>query len=241
VTDIHQDELEQLAQRYRALQHKIAQAPRLSEDQKTELLAVSKGQGVNKIRRLFELGQRRFGENYLQELLTKQQGLSDLAIDWVFIGHLQTNKIKKIVQHAVEIQSVASLKHAAAIAQAAREFERRPYPIYLAINADAEDTKNGVNFADLPALYQQIQQQFAEDIQIMGIMAVPSSEHRSSVNSEIPAVYHQLRSLADQIGEGMLSLGMSGDLEIAIRAGSNLVRIGTALMGERSQNPRLSL
>lgn len=240
MTDIPQNELAQLAKRYESLQQKIAQLPRLTPDQEVGLLAVSKGQGVDKIRKLFQLGQRRFGENYFQELLTKQQELIDLPIEWVYIGHLQTNKIKKIVQHASEIQTVASLKQAAAIAQAARLYGRSPYPIYLAINADAEEKKNGVSFAELPALYQQITEQFTADIQVMGVMAVPSSAHLASQQAEIPAIYRQLRSVADQIGKGKLSLGMSGDLEIAIQAGSNLVRIGTALLGERPQNTRLT-
>ncbi|MFW7381653.1 MAG: YggS family pyridoxal phosphate-dependent enzyme [Oligoflexus sp.] len=234
------NELQELEKRFAAIKETIAGCPRFNPEQEVELIVVSKGQNVEKIRRFHQLGQKRFGENYLQELQSKSEALRDLPIEWVFIGHLQSNKIKKIVEYAAEIQTVASLKHAAAIAQAARTFGRTPYPIYLAINADEEEGKNGVNFAELLPLYEQIAQQFADELHVMGIMAVPSADYTHYADdAEVPAIYQKLRRVADQIGEAKLSLGMSGDLKIAIRAGSNLVRIGTALMGERSQNTRL--
>lgn len=233
VTDSPQNVLEQLEHRYQELKDRIAKATRQSKDQTVDLVAVSKGHTSDKIRKLFELGQRRFGENYYQELLKKQQDLSDLPIEWVFIGHLQSNKIKKIVQVASEIQTVASLKHAAAIAAAARQFQKTPYPIYIAVNADEEEQKNGVSFQELPQLYQALTEKFPDELEIQGIMAVPSAEYASYPKDKVPPVYQRLGSEADNIGRGRLSLGMSGDLEIAILAGSNLVRIGTDLMGTR--------
>lgn len=200
------------------------------------LLAVTKGHPASKIRTLFQLGQRRFGENYAQEMLAKAEELAGLPIEWVFIGHLQSNKIKKIVSRASEIQTVASLKHAQAIARHARDLGKTPFPIMLEANADLEASKNGVPISDIPALYQQISEACPE-LRIKGVMAIPSRQHQEGT-TDVPAVYHKLRQLADHVGDRQLSLGMSNDIEAAIQAGTDLVRIGTALMGPRPQKTR---
>jgi pyridoxal phosphate enzyme (YggS family) len=220
-----------LTQTFRELQSKIAT---LAEKKSTQpqLLAVSKGQSAERIRTLVQLGQKRFGENYLQELIEKSEQLADQGIEWVFIGHLQSNKIKKLVEVCSEIQTVASLRHAEQIARHASDFGKTPFPVYIEVNAGEEESKSGVHWQEVLPLAQAITERLPA-LRLMGIMAIPPSDFQDASHSEVPPLYRDLRSLADQIGERRLSLGMSGDLALAIQAGSNLVRIGTALMGPR--------
>ncbi len=193
-----------------------------------ELIAVSKGQSSEKITQLFALGQRKFGENYCDELLSKAQALAHLQeLNWVYIGQLQSNKITKLMQVVHEIQSVSSLKHARYISRSAEELGKTSFPIYLLVNAGDEPQKAGVSFDELPALAASITREFPL-LRVKGIMAIPPPE------SAIP-IYERLKTVATTIGEGKLSVGMSQDLEIAIACGSDVIRIGTALFGERSQ------
>jgi pyridoxal phosphate enzyme (YggS family) len=150
---------------------------------------------------------------------------------WVFIGHLQSNKIRKIVSVASEIQTVGSLKHAEHIARAARELGKTPYPVWIEVNADQEESKHGCPLDAAPALAAALTQN--PDLRLRGLMAIPPSQFQDATTPDVPPLYQRLRQLADQVGEGQLSLGMSGDLSLAIRAGSNLVRIGTAILGPR--------
>ncbi|HYX36153.1 MAG TPA: YggS family pyridoxal phosphate-dependent enzyme [Oligoflexus sp.] len=196
-----------------------------------ELLVVTKGHGPEPLRELFSWGQTAFGENYAQELIAKSEALGDLPVRWVFIGHLQSNKIRKIVSVASEIQTVGSLKHAEQIARAARDCGKIPYPIWIEVNADLEEGKHGCPLDEVPALAKAVAQN--PDLHLRGLMAIPPSHFQDATTPEVPPLYTSLRRLADQVGEGQLSLGMSGDLGLSIRAGSNLVRIGTAILGPR--------
>jgi len=198
---------------------------------KPELLVVTKGHGPEPLRALFSWGQTSFGENYAQELISKSEALQDLPIHWIFIGHLQSNKIRKIVSVASEIQTVGSLKHAEQIARAAHDCGKIPYPIWIEVNADQEEGKHGCPMDDVPALAAALT--LNPDLRLRGLMAIPPSHFQDETTVEVPPLYQSLRQLADQVGEGQLSLGMSGDLGLSIRAGSNLVRIGTAILGPR--------
>ncbi|MBI2602609.1 MAG: YggS family pyridoxal phosphate-dependent enzyme [Deltaproteobacteria bacterium] len=192
------------------------------------LLAVTKAQPETKIRALHELGQREFGENYCNELEVKAAKLPNLR--WVFIGTLQSNKIQRIVRVASEIQTVSSLKHARYIARYAEEFGKTPFPIFIEVNAGEEATKSGVLLKDVPALAQEIVKNFPQ-LALQGIMSIPPDAIEASGQAE--DLYRSLRTAADSVGAGKLSLGMSKDLELAISMGSDVVRIGTALFGER--------
>jgi pyridoxal phosphate enzyme (YggS family) len=219
----------ELEQRY---QQVCSQIRELAGAQRTpELLVVSKGHGPDPLRALFSWGQTSFGENYAQELSAKSESLQDLPIRWVFIGHLQSNKIRKIVSVASEIQTVGSLKHAELIARAARDCGKAPYPIWIEVNAAEEEGKHGCPMDEVLTLAAALTQN--PDLHLRGLMAIPPSHFQDDSTSEVPALYLELRKLADQVGEGQLSLGMSGDLGLSVRAGSNLVRIGTAILGPR--------
>ncbi len=196
-----------------------------------ELLVVTKGHSSEPIRVLFDLGQKSFGENYAQELLSKSEDLKDLPIAWIFIGHLQSNKIRKIVSVAAEIQTVGTLRQAEQIARAAEELAKVPYPIWIEVNADQEESKHGCPMDEVVSLAEAIQ--LNPRLHLRGLMAIPPSVYQDEDFTEVPELYHRLRKLCDKVGEGRLSLGMSGDLSLAIRAGSNLVRIGTRILGPR--------
>ena len=227
--------MSQLQQNYHRVKQSIAN---LCEAQggrdQPSLLAVSKTKPAAAVHELFTLGHRYFGENYLNDLAEKANELSHLPITWSYIGQLQSNKIKKIVRYAAEIQALASLKHAALIGQAARELGKAPYPVFLSVNLAAEASKGGLELADIPAFYQQIAKNH-HDLDVKGLMAIPPPQYSDANCADVPAIYQQLRAATSGIGKGQLSLGMSQDLRIALQAGTNIVRIGTDIFGSRDQ------
>ncbi len=202
------------------------------KDATVQLIAASKGQSVERIAELHKLGQIHFGENYVSELLAKVPQLPNTIV-WSYIGQLQSNKIRRIMMHASEIQSVTSLKHVRLIAQYAEELQRVPYPIFLEVKVPNDETKGGLEYGEIQPLVEKISEQYPQ-IALQGIMVVPPQEFAEEWSDEAERVYKELRELANEVGEGRLSLGMSSDLEQAIEFGSNVVRIGTALMGSRS-------
>ena len=210
-------------------------ASRCSRDSaQIRLMAVSKFHPAEKIARLADLGQTYFGENYAQELEEKSNKLAKLPITWSFIGQLQSNKIKKIVFHADEIQSIAKLKDAKLIERYVCEKESNQFPVFICVNAANESQKRGASMREARDLAKEIEDQ-CPHLLLRGIMAIPPplSTLQISPKGGIPYLYSELRELADCVGQGKLSLGMSQDLEAAIAAGSDIVRLGTALFGER--------
>lgn len=201
-----------------------------------KLLAVSKGHSIEAIKAIADLGQVRFGENYAQELLDKASKTSDTPIEFVFIGHLQSNKIKKIVSVAAEIQTVGTYDQARRIAKAAEDCGKTPFPIYLQVNADAEAAKHGVSLSELQPLYDKITRELPE-LLVKGIMAIPSPRHSKAFETEgkISELYLDLRQKTNLIGQKHLSLGTTSDIELAIIAGTDELRIGTALFGPRNK------
>jgi pyridoxal phosphate enzyme (YggS family) len=199
--------------------------------QNIRLLAVSKNQSIAKIEELFQAGQREFAENYLTELQTKAAQLKNLAISWIFIGRLQSNKIKRVVEIADEIQSVAAFKHLEYIARYAEECGKCPYPIYLEVNAGEEASKGGWQIGELPEVIARIAVEFP-GLDVQGLMAIPPRFAASEAAAQAE-LYRLLREEARKVGRGKLSLGMSEDMEAAIAAESDCLRIGTALFGTR--------
>lgn len=223
-----------MTDRFAAVHAQLATAAR-NAGRKPEcirLLAVSKAQPAAALRALYAQGQRDFGENYAQEMVAKAAALADLTdLRLVYIGALQSNKIPLIVRTAVEIQSVGSLRHAHLIAREVASLGVAPYPVYLLVNAGDEVSKSGVALGDVTALAEAIARELPE-LTVMGLMAIPPPLAEGVTTP--PPLYIALRTLASKIGRGRLSLGMSQDLAIAIAAGSDCVRIGTALFGART-------
>jgi PLP dependent protein len=203
------------------------------------LIAVSKMHPSSAVRDAYLLGLRDFGENYADELASKQTELSDLnGIRWSYIGQLQSNKIQTIVKHADEIQSVATEKHARYIQRYAEQAGKKNYPVWIVINSENEPAKQGVTFENAIALSQFIREH-CPALTLQGLMAIPPSTYsdaawKADQVGVVPQLYQNLRMLSRSIGLGRLSLGMSGDLRLAIHAGSDCVRIGTAIFGNRT-------
>ena len=198
------------------------------------LLAVSKAQPAAALREAAAAGQRAFGENYLQEALAKQAELTDLALEWHFIGPIQANKAKSIAEHFDWVHSVDRLRVAKRLSDL-RPPGQPPLQICLQVNVSGEASKSGVAPAELPALAEAVAG--LPRLCLRGLMAIPAPEHDPGRQR---AAFAELRRLSDELrGRGhaldTLSMGMSADLEAAVTEGSTLVRIGTAVFGERPQ------
>ncbi|HTM63168.1 MAG TPA: YggS family pyridoxal phosphate-dependent enzyme [Gammaproteobacteria bacterium] len=197
------------------------------------LLAASKKQSSDKIREAYSAGQRVFGENYLQEALLKMQELSDLQIEWHFIGPIQSNKTKKIAQHFDWVQSVDSIKIAERLNNQ-RPSHLPPLNICMEVNISDEASKSGVTIADVHSLAAACKS--FPRLKLRGLMTIPApaanfAEARKQFH-RLYDVYQQLN--AQNLQLDTLSMGMSDDFEAAIAEGSTLVRIGTAIFGARS-------
>ncbi len=195
-----------------------------------QLLAVSKTQPEEHLRAAYELGQTAFGENYLQEARNKQQALADLDIEWHFIGPIQSNKTREIAASFDWVHSVDRLKIARRLSEQ-RPVDMPPLNICLQINVDQEESKSGILLEDLADLVEAIRP--LPNIKLRGLMAIPavSDEYQQQFTS-----FMQLSKAIKGYPEmDTLSMGMSGDMDAAIAAGSTIVRIGTAIFGQRER------
>lgn len=200
--------------------------------QQVQLVAVSKAQPADAIRAAYAAGQKIFGENYLQEALDKQVQLTDLDIEWHFIGPIQSNKTQPISQHFSWVHSVDRLKIAQRLNDA-RPDNMPPLQICLQVNVSNEASKSGVAANDLAALASQIQQ--LPKLRLRGLMAIPAPSHDEAQQA---AQFKQVRQCYDaMLAQGFnldtLSIGMSEDFQAAIAQGATFVRIGSALFGAR--------
>jgi pyridoxal phosphate enzyme (YggS family) len=198
------------------------------------LLAVSKTKPVEDIYTLYKVGQRDFGENYLQEALQKQNALAHLAINWHFIGPIQSNKTRDIANYFQWVHSVDRVKIAQRLNQQRPDY-MPPLNICLQVNIDAEETKSGLLLEDLGATIKPMLA--FKKLRIRGLMAIPTS-NQSMENQR--RAFRKLRMARDKANErwglnmDTLSMGMSNDLEAAIDEGATIVRIGTAIFGSRA-------
>lgn len=219
-----------LLSRLHSIRTRIASAcAHVKRDPSTvELLPVTKGHGTDKIRQLYDLGFRRFGENYVQELLQKAAQLADLPdLQWVFLGRIQSNKINQLVMVCNEVHALAQVSHAVRLAQATTGSMR----VYLAVNCGLESHKTGVPLSQIETFAREIA--VYSTLEMQGLFALPPENLEPAHQYQL---YTELATRARSIGNGKLSLGMSQDLEAAIEAGSTLVRVGTALLGPREGN-----
>ena len=196
------------------------------------LLAVSKKHSAGRIRDLHALGQRSFGENYVQEALAKREELRDLDIEWHFIGPLQSNKTREAAGHFDWVQSADREKIVRRLS-AQRPAELPALNVCIEVNIDREPQKSGVLPEDTGALAQLVQE--LPRIRLRGLMAIPQMAHEDHDPGDS---YRRMQQLyAELLGAGIemdtLSMGMSADLESAIAHGSTMVRVGTDLLGPR--------
>jgi len=193
-----------------------------------QLISVSKGHPVERIRAAYDAGMRVFGENYAQELAEKASILSDLEeIQWRFIGHLQRNKIKLIERARASVDTVDSLRLAEAISSRAK-LAGRDVELLIQVNVARESQKSGCTPEDLPALVEAVRA--LPNVDLRGLMTVAPD---SSDPEETRPFFSALRELADAHGLPELSMGMTHDLEQAVEEGATMVRIGTAIFGPR--------
>jgi len=206
--------------------------------QNVQLIAVSKMQSVADIQGLYELGQRDFGENYVQELIEKQPLLPP-DIRWHFIGHLQTNKVKYVSDIVSLIQSVDSLKLLKEINKQAKKLNK-VINCLLQVHIAEEETKFGLDINELDEIIDLVKNNFAgfSNIHISGLMGMASfSEDLTKVRNEmkhLQSIFEKYKTLSTSNCQLFtLSMGMSGDYKMAIEEGSNMVRIGSLLFGAR--------
>ena len=194
-----------------------------------QLLAVSKTKPAEALREAHAAGLRDFGENYLQEALSKQLELADLPLIWHFIGPIQSNKTRAIAEHFDWVHSVDRLKIAQRLSEQ-RPADLPPLNICIQVNVSGEASKSGCTPTDLPALANAISA--LPRLKLRGLMAIPEpTEDRAEQDAAFAAVQRLQASL--NLPLDTLSMGMSHDLESAIAQGATWVRIGTALFGAR--------
>jgi pyridoxal phosphate enzyme (YggS family) len=205
------------------------------------LVAVSKTKPVNDILELYQLGQRDFGENYVQELVDKA-GQLPKDIRWHFIGHLQTNKVKYIVPFVSLIHVVDSLKLLTEINKQA-EKNKRTIACLLQMHIASEETKFGLDEAELSHLVRQFADVERPHIEVSGLMGMASfTDNMDQVRNEfreLKRIFDEYSAstvsgeVSEQFRLSILSMGMSSDYKIAIEEGSTMVRIGSLLFGAR--------
>ncbi|MBI4124776.1 MAG: YggS family pyridoxal phosphate-dependent enzyme [Deltaproteobacteria bacterium] len=220
-----------------SIQQKItAAAKRAGRDpQSVTLVAVSKGQPVDKIRAAYTAGLRAFGENYARELLEKQFALNTLDIEWHFLGHLQKNKVNKILPVISWLHSLDSLELAEAIQQRAE----KPLACLLEINLAGEKTKTGLSPEAALDLIPKLKE--LANIDLRGLMTIPPQDPNPEKSRPY---FRKLFLLLKTINDRYLypkpltelSMGMSHDFEAAIEEGATIVRIGTAIFGPRTHD-----
>ncbi len=197
-----------------------------------ELLAVSKTFPVETIQEAVDAGQTLFGENKVQELLAKQPLMSS-KLRWHLIGHLQSNKIRKILPVVEAIHGIDSVELARDVNRIAGELGLFP-KVYLEINVAAESTKYGFKPT---ALREQLDELYTLDrLYIQGLMCIPPFDANAEQTRRHFVMVRQLRDELEKLGGAplpKLSMGMSHDFDVAIEEGSTIVRVGTAIFGGR--------
>ncbi|MEY4767928.1 MAG: hypothetical protein RL637_567 [Pseudomonadota bacterium] len=196
-----------------------------------KLLAVSKTQSPIRIAQLYHCGQRHFGENYLQEAITKQAALSAFQISWHFIGPIQSNKTKAIASSFAWVHSVDRWKIAQRLNEQ-RPAHLPPLNICLQVNISHEASKSGIELNELADLVKAVSE--LPNLRLRGVMAIPSAESDPQLQ-RLPyqRLYQTVQALKNRNLQ-TFSFGMSGDLAAAIAEGATIVRIGTALFGQRN-------
>ena len=209
-----------------ALEVKYARDPN-----SVRLIAVSKTRSVDEVMSLVRDGQSDFGENYLQEALLKVEALADKAIQWHFIGAIQSRKAQQIALNFDWVHTVDRLK----VANILNKYSdlSKPLNVLIQVNLEDEASKGGVRSDALKALAKQIED--LPNLRLRGLMFMPKIHHEFETQR---AVFHQAKSLFDELQQiypsiDQLSMGMSGVMEAAIAEGATMIRIGTALFGTR--------
>ncbi|SFC10823.1 YggS family pyridoxal phosphate-dependent enzyme [Pragia fontium] len=227
-----------IQQNLAAVRQKIAVAAQQCDrsPEEVQLLAVSKTKPVAAIQEAIDAGQRQFGENYVQEGVDKIAHFNTTPfanqLEWHFIGPLQSNKSRLVAEHFHWMHTLDREKIAHRLNEQ-RPADMPPLNVLIQINISDEQSKSGISLTELPQLAQQISQ--LPNLVFRGLMTIPAPEpdpaHQLAVFQQMTQAFNQLKSEHPQIDT--LSMGMTDDMANAIRAGSTMVRIGTAIFGAR--------
>lgn len=213
------------------------QIDRLSTACSVQLLAVSKTFGVEAIAEAIEVGERRFGENYVQEGVEKirhfREALPGVALEWHFIGPLQSNKTRLVAEHFDWVQSIDREKIARRLSEQ-RPSNLLPLNVLIEVNIDQQATKSGVKVEEVRALADLIME--LPGLRLRGLMAIPEpaddDEGKRHPLRAMKALYDALKNEGYPLD--VLSMGMSSDMSQAIEEGATMVRVGSAIFGERN-------
>jgi pyridoxal phosphate enzyme (YggS family) len=207
---------------------------KLKLDKEVTLVAVSKTKPNSDILEAYEEGQRIFGENKIQEMVNKYEALPK-DIKWHMIGHLQSNKVKYMAHFVELIHGVDSLKTLKEINKQAKK-HNRTIDCLLQARIAKEETKFGLEFNEIETILQMNELTELQNIKIVGLMGMASF---SSDKKEVSDEFKSLKIFFDKINQSnptltILSMGMSGDYDLAIENGSNMIRVGSAIFGSRN-------
>lgn len=213
------------------------QIDRLSTACSVQLLAVSKTFGVEAIAEAIEVGERCFGENYVQEGVEKirhfREALPGVALEWHFIGPLQSNKTRLVAEHFDWVQSIDREKIARRLSEQ-RPSNLLPLNVLIEVNIDQQATKSGVKVEEVRALADLIME--LPGLRLRGLMAIPEpaddDEGKRHPLRAMKALYDALKNEGYPLD--VLSMGMSSDMSQAIEEGATMVRVGSAIFGERN-------
>lgn len=220
-----------IAERYKKLQTQIQSLEKQHKRDpgSVQLLAVSKGKEAQSIRVLYACGQRRFAENYFQEARMKQIVLQDLAIEWHFIGRIQRNKIKNIANAFSWIHSISSLVLAEAMSKH-RHNQLPPLNICLQI----KNTSTQIGFSEKELMEAIDICKHLPNLRLRGLLCMPPPyQDEKTTKAMFARAYELFKSVKEKVAIDTLSMGMSQDFPLAIAEGASVIRIGTALFGER--------
>ena len=223
-----------IAAELEATHQRIARAARAAgrDPSEVKLVAVSKTKPAEAIREAYAAGQRAFGESYAQELTAKREALADLPdLEWHFIGHLQTNKAKYVARAAHVVHSLDSVVLARELGKRVASAGREAITVLIEVNVSGEPQKHGAAPSELAEVIAAVQAE--PSLRLQGLMTMPPEGDLEAARRTFSAL-GSLRSLHGGVPVlPELSMGMSGDLEIAVASGATLVRVGSAIFGDR--------
>ncbi len=226
--------METIAERLKSIQQTLKQSTLEAHrpPNSVKLLAVSKTKPVSDIVLAYNSGQRMFGENYVQEGVDKIQALAHLPdIEWHFIGPLQSNKTRLVAEHFAWVQSIDRLKIAKRLNDQVKP--GKALNVCIQVNIDDDANKSGIKSTELSEFAEQLSH--LPNLCLRGLMTIPKAQQSPE---KLQASFMHMAALFDNLKQDYptvdtLSLGMSGDLSSAIKCGSTMVRVGTAIFGRR--------
>jgi PLP dependent protein len=225
----------QLAANWAAVRQRVDEACHAAgrDPAEVSILPVSKTFGPDAVRAAMALGLHRFGENKVQEIRDKAAALAGEAVEWVVIGHLQTNKAKDVARLATEVQSLDRLELAEALDRRL-QVEERSLDVLVQVKTAREETKSGLPGEELPTFLERLRDY--PRLRVRGLMTLATLSEDAE---EVRACFRALRELRDRCAAqghelSRLSMGMSSDFPLAIAEGATEVRIGTAIFGSRT-------